>query len=208
MAVQALRDTPVQRFKPTSGTFVGVAGLVVTLGLIGFVAMSEPDLRGLQICLGLGIAAVLIWMTLLRPRVTAYEEALLLRNAATDVEVPFAAIDAAVVRHTLNVWVGERRYMCAAIGRTSRSMLKRGRPGPSAALGLGMSGDKMSSDQSAGIGAGSDYPTYVEQRIEDLARAARQVSAADATPVRRSWAVLELGALAVLGVLLAVSLLV
>ncbi len=208
MAVQAPRDSPVQRFKPTSGTFVGVAGLVVAVGLIGFVAATEPDIRGLQICLGVAIVAVFIWMTLLRPRVTAYEEALLLRNAASDVEVPLAAIDAAVVRHTLNVWVGERRYVCAAIGRTSRSMLTKGRPGASAALGLGMSGDRMSPDQSAKIGTGTDYPSYVEQRIEDLARAARQASAATPTPVRRRWAVLELGALAVLGALLVLSLLV
>src|SRR5437763_1176736 len=112
MAVSGARRRPVQKFKPTSGRALGLLGIVVMVLLIGYVAASEHDLLALRVSLGLGILALLIWMTLLRPRADAYEDSLVLHNMVSDTRVPMASIDAVVVRHTLNVFIDEDRYTC------------------------------------------------------------------------------------------------
>jgi hypothetical protein len=205
MAVRTIGETPVQRFKPTSGRFVGTAGIAVALVLIASVAVTEQNQRGLQICLGLAIVVVLIWMTLLRPGVTAFTQTLILRNLASDFEVPLAAVDAVVVRHALNVWVGERRYVSPAIGRTSRSMLKKRKPGAASGLGTEVNESGQLFGQSSQIGSGADYATFVEQRIEFLARDARRTATGEPAPVRRRWAVLEIAVVAVLALMLLAS---
>jgi hypothetical protein len=196
----------VQKFKPTSGRALGVLGIGVMVLLIGYIAATEHDLLALRVSLGLGILALLIWMTLLRPRADAYEDSLVLHNMVSDTRVPMASIDAVVVRHTLNVFIDEDRYTCVGIGRSSRSMLNRRTPGPMALLGAGQPDEGLTLGQSAKIGAGAEYANFVETRIDGLARAARR-DALDVPPVRRTWAVPELLALGVLGVGLVLSLL-
>jgi hypothetical protein len=177
------------------------------IALVAYVAVTEHDLLALRVCLGLAIAALVIWMTMLRPRAVAYDDSLVLHNMASDTRLPMAGIVAVVVRHTLNVWVGDDRYVCVGIGRSSRSMMKRRSPGPMALLGVDQSEERMGQGQSAKIGAGAEYANFVETRIEGLAHTARR-DRLEAFPARRTWAVPELAALVVLGVLFVVSLLV
>ncbi len=101
---------PVHAFRPTSGAVLGVAGLVAAAAVLLLVALTERSVTGLRVALVAGGAAVLIWMVLLRPRVAAFAETLLLRNMARDTHLPLAEIDTVVVRHTLNVWVGDQRF--------------------------------------------------------------------------------------------------
>lgn len=194
------RPAPVQKFRPTSGTALGHVGIAATLLAIGLVAVTEPSLVGLRICVGLAAFGLLLWLALLRPRVTAYDETLVLRGLASDLHLPLAGIDTAVVRHTLNVWLGEDRYVSPAIGRSSRKMLNRRSRGPMAVLGVEQTDDRMGLGQAGEIGSSGDYATFVENRIEDLARSARRDLRGEPPPVRREWAVPELTALAVLTV--------
>jgi hypothetical protein len=191
---------PVHAFKPTSGSIIGVVGLVVAAMVIVLVVVDERSLVGLRAALVAALAGVVVWMTLLRPRVTAYSDTLLLRNMAGDVHVPMAAIDDVTVRHALVVRVGERRYSCPGIGRSTRSMIRSSGGGPT-----GLSGPAATSGN-------QDYVGFVETTIEDLARAARRdarLVSPDSVPppVRRSWAVPELAAVALLVVALVVTLL-
>jgi len=204
MAVRSPRGTPAERFRSTNGRFLGAVGLLAVVALVVFVAVTESNLRGFQIFLGLAIAGMLIWMVLLRPAVTAYPGILLLRNMLSDTELPLARIDSVVVRHALNVWAGERRYVNPAIGRSSRSMLEQGRrpvrsSGPGATFGDPPGGQ----GHAAALGIAADYPTFVEQRIRTLAKDARRDAVGEPPPVRRTWAVPEIAVVVVLALVLA-----
>lgn len=170
---------PVHAFKPTSGTAVGFLGLLAAVLVIALAATTERTTFGLRTGIVAALAGLLAWMTLLRPRVRAYADTLMLRNMASDTYLPLARIDTVLVRHTLNVWVDDRRYTCPGIGRSTRSMARARGRGAEAAQG-------------------DDYVTFVETTIEDLARSARRDLRGEPPPVRKQWAVPELAALAVL----------
>ena len=112
IVVMASRTTPqpapVHRFRPTNGTAVGVAGLLTATAVVVLVLLTERSATGLRVAIAAAGVAVLVWAVLLRPRVVASEETLLLRHALSDVHLPLAAVEDVVVRSTLNVWVGER----------------------------------------------------------------------------------------------------
>ncbi len=203
-------SVPVQRFKPSNGSAVGVVGLVALTGVLVVTVATERSLLGVRVVLGVGVLMVLVWATMLRPRATAYADRLVLHHAFSDTHLPLVRIDAAVVRHTLNVWLGERRYVCAGIGRSTRAMAKRRKRsrGAMAVLGLEQTDDRMARDDRAAIGTGNDYETFVETRIDDLVRTARRDQRGDPPEVRREWARPELVGLVVTGVGFVASLLV
>jgi hypothetical protein len=205
MAARSSDAQPVQRFKPSNGTVVGSLGLAAIALAVGLVAVSTPDLEGLRVGLGLALAGVVVWAALLRPRVTAYRDVLVLHHMLSDTHVPLAAVDEVVVRHALNVWVGDQRHVCAGIGRSTRSMLSERGRGDVAFFGLGRV-DRLAPKPF--LGADSDYATFVETRISELARAARREGTGELPAVRRVWARRELTVLAVLTVALVLSLLV
>jgi hypothetical protein len=187
---------PVQKFKPTTGPAIGFVGLAVCVLVVGVVATSERSAVGAQVALGAVLLAVVIWLVLLRPRAAAYDDTLVLRGMLSDTTLPLAGIDAAVVRHVLVVWIGDDRYTCAGIARSTRSMMRRRSSAMTSTLGLHQTDPRAGAAGDAGdIGTSGDYATFVETRIEDLARSARR-DGRDAPPVRRTWARLEIAALA------------
>ena len=198
----------MQTFKPTTGHVTGWAGLAVCLLVVGVVVTSEQHVVGLRVALGAVLVAVLVWVALLRPRATAYDDTLVLRGMVSDTTLPLARIDTAVVRHVLVVWVGEDRYTCSSIARSTRSMVKPRSPGALSVLGVQQADDRMGAvGQSGDIGGSGDYATFVETRIEDLARSARR-DGKDGPEVQRRWARVEIGALAVAGLAFVLSLVV
>ena len=197
---------PVQRFKPTGGTVIGYASLVAGAVVVGLVVVTQPTLAGLRTCLAVGIVAVLVWMALLRPRATAYDDVLVLRNLATDTHVPLARIDEVVVRHTLNVWVGDDRYVCIGIGRSTRRLVGRRDHGPLAVLGVEHDDARWGFGGQHDDAADRDYAGFVETRIVDLARTARRDLRGEPPAVRRVWAVPELTVLGILAAALVVTL--
>lgn len=206
MAVGTTGQKPVQKFKPTSGRAIGALSIGVMVVLILYIAITEHDVFALRVCLGLALAALVVWVTMLRPRADAYPDTLVLHNMVSDTRLPMVFIEAVKVRNTLNVWVDGVRYVCVGIGRSTRSMVKRRSPGPSAILGGELSQERLGQGESAKIGAGMEYAAFVETRIEGLASAARR-DRLEASPVQRTWAVPELVGLAVLAVAFALSLL-
>jgi hypothetical protein len=200
------RPDPVQKFKPTHGTVLGYLGLVVAALVVLALLTTEPGLTGVRWSLGIAIAAVLVWAVMIRPRATAYDETLVLHHALSDTHLPLAQIDTVVVRQMLNVWIGEHRYLCAGIGRSTRKLLKSRSRGPMAGLGLRQADDHPGMGDVADFGSGADYATFVETRIEDLARSAKRDRQSEPPRVRRTWAVPELTALAVLGAAFVASL--
>ena len=122
-----LANQPLERFKATSGQAVGWGGLIFAAVIVGYVVLAHHTLTGLRVALGMVLFALVVWMTQLRWRATLYPDGVVLRNGARDAVLPLVLVDAVTVRQTLNVWAGERRYVCVGIGRSARSMVKEGR---------------------------------------------------------------------------------
>lgn len=210
------RERPVERFKPTTGTFVGYAGLLVAAFAVGYAALYVHSLVGLRIALAALFAAVLVWVSQLRPRVTAYPRTLHMKGSLRDAYIPYVLIDEVAMAQTLNVWVGERRFMCIGIGLSLgtdiRQRAKKQRQG--SLLGSSRShefsekADRAAPDQTA-----ASYQTFVVTRIEELVEQARKEmhrrgESADSAEVRRAYAVPEIVALVVTGLAFVATLLV
>jgi hypothetical protein len=204
----------LERFKPTTGMFIGWAGMAVAAFALVYVVISVHTVVGLRIGIGALFAAALIWSTQLRPRVTAYTRDLHLLGSLRDARVPYVAIDQVTLGQTLNVWVGERRFVCIGIGKSLAADVKQRAKKENQGSLLGKSRMRELSDKAdlAGLDqTAMDYQTFVVTRIEELVdQAKRQRKLAGDTgeppPVRRPYAVPEIVALAVTALAFVVSL--
>jgi hypothetical protein len=204
-------SAPLDRFKPTTGAVAGWVGIGFAGFVVGYVLVEARTVEGLRVGLAALLAGVVVWVTQLRPRVTAYPGHLLLHGSVRDLEVPYALIDDVVLGQTLNIWVGGRRLVCVGIGRSlGMEMRNKGRSHGSALFGAGrVAGMDLTPDGSPGPRMPSvAYHDFVLDRIRDLVAAAdRSAACARDLRVRRHWAVPELAALGCLSVALLVALL-
>jgi hypothetical protein len=195
------RVEPVERFRATSGRVVGSVSLAAVVALLGYVAVGMQTPTGLRLATGLVLLGVLVWVTQLRPRATAYPDVIHLQNSLRDATVPLVVVDGVAVRRMLTVWVGDRRYVCIGIGTPLHKMVGVKSRGPSSLLGW----DRLEAyteeatpplpDQSA-----TSYQDFVETRIAELAEDARRRAALrSGSPIpqpTRTWAWPEIVALA------------
>jgi hypothetical protein len=199
-----------ERFAPTSGRIVGVIGLLLAAAIVGFGLVDrDSGIADWLIALA-ALAGVLVWAAVLRPRVSLVGAHLELRNMLETVSIPLAAIEEMALRQLLAVRVGDKRFLCPALGRSRRQL--RGRP----AFGSGAVAGRLRS-KPADTRTSVDYADFVEQRIrqrmedERAARGIRPGSAeqlALASEVRRQRAWPEIVALAVLAVAVVVTVVV
>jgi len=198
------RGEPVERFHPTGGRIVGSLSLAVIAGILVYAVVAERTVDGLKLGAGAAFFGVLVWLTQLRPRVTAYRDVLRLQNSVRDIDVPLTLLDDVHVGRMLSVWVGQKRYVCVGISAPLRTMVGSRKHGSSSVLGWDRLGEYAEHatpprpEQSA-----VSYPEYVESRIVTLADEARRRTevgerAADEA-ARGEWAWPAIGALAATG---------
>lgn len=168
-----------ERFGPSTGLVSGWAGVVLAVAVLVLVAVGVHSVVGVRIGLGALFTAIVLWVTQLRPRLTAYPDVLQMRGCLRDTAVPFALIDDVALGQTLNVWVGERRFVCIGIGATSRA-------GPEHEL---------------------SYPALVLRKIRDRVAQAHSQEHEVAPAVRQTYAVPEVLALVVTGLAFVLSVL-
>ena len=209
----------IERFRPTNGRLMGALGLLLcACAVFVLVAYEAPHVAvpGVLACL---FVAVLVWMSMLRPSVTASETDLHLRSLFESVRIPLASIDTAVVRRYLLVRSGGRKYICPAISRPLRKTVRTEmRWSGQSLMTPGVSAERLGELQTDLKDRPElAYPDFVEQRIAALAandRARRGIEERSeeeyelGSQVERRAAWLELGALAVLAVAFVVSLVV
>lgn len=200
------RSRPVERFTPTNGLAAGWCGLVLAAAVIVYAALTEHSTLGLRLALGAALAGVLVWVTQLRPRVTALPDALLMHGSISDVTIPYVLVDEVTMGQTLNVWAGGRRYVCVGIGRSLGYDVRQ-------KFRAQRSGGLLGENRAAGFGAeatrltGPTYQSFVLSRILDLVAQARRGGAPSSEPeVRKVYAVPELVGLAVTAAAFLVSL--
>lgn len=207
---QRLREEePVERFKPTSGRFVGWCGLALAASTLLWVVFNEHSATGLQLGLVAVFGALGIWVTQLRPRVTAYPGWLVLHGSLRDTYVPYAAIDELSMGQTLNVWVGPRRYVCIGIGKSlGYEMRQRVRGQGSESMTGGNRNYGFSGQPTVpGSEHRMSYQTFVMSRLDDLVAHSRhnRPPAGERPEVRQEYAVREIAALVVVGLAMVAS---
>ena len=186
-------DGEVERFHPTSGRVVGVVALLATAAVLVIGVVDAPNGVPLALVPGCLLAALVIWVVLLRPAVRVEGEDLVLRGAVDTRWVPLAAVDRVSVGVLLVALVGDRRYASSAVGRSRREARRD---------------DKAAAASDRGVDpADQSYGGFVQSRLERLVEDAR-AQGKPAGVVRRAWAWPEIVGLVVLGLVFVVALLV
>ena len=198
MAEVGPEDATVEKFAQNGGQVVaGLGALVVLAMLLGWV-LDPDEVAFWFVPLALVIATV-IWTSTLRPRVLVQGSSLVMRNMLSTVRIPLATIEEIAVRQVMAVRAGDKRYVCAGVGRTLRQAIKG-------------SAVQRAREQMGGLRAeiatvvepGLIYADYVELRVrelvkEDLARRGIKAMSPEvdelASHIRREPAWPEIGAL-------------
>ena len=211
----------VQTFRVTSGRVTGVIGLAMCVVVAVLFAVTEHPAVAVPGVLGCAFVGVLIWASLLRPRIAATAQELLMWTLFEKVAIPLASIDTVLVRRYLVVRSGGVKYICPAIGRslrqTARTDLKwQGSP-QMLAPGMQLNDERIAAQTEVKKPQELAYADFVESEIVRLADADRLRRGIEARSeeeyelgahARRRWAWLEIGAVVVLGVAFVISLVV
>jgi hypothetical protein len=153
-----------EKFAQNGGTFIAVLGGVVVAGfLIGWAL--DADGVPLWVPAGAMLGAVLIWTSIVRPRVLVEMGQLVLRNMFSTVRIPLATVEEIAVQQVLAVRAADKRYVCAGVGRSLRQVMK----GTSFARARQQAG-ALTGEVAADIESGMDYGDYVETRLRHLVR--------------------------------------
>lgn len=131
---------------------MGLSLVVIVLGYGLLLPGSVPR----PVVGGAPLVGVLVWLTVLRPRVGVTADTLVLRGALHTVRLPLAAVHHVAVRRLLVVFVAEERYTCVGLGRTRRQV---------------RSVDRVPAGERAPLETATDY---AEDRIRVLAADARR----------------------------------
>lgn len=210
-----------ESFATPSGRYLGyiVVGAAVVLCLLGLKSQGTGALGMISICVAF---ALLAWVALIRPRVSAHQNGLLLRNMLRDTFVPWASIRSCRAAQTLQVGTRDRIYHGLGLTKSARQASKEQRqrrvgPGGGRTIfgpNLGMSSmasapqlpsrpdgedglivNKVNEEQ-----IGGSYFSHAEQRIETLAKQ-HAAKTADKTP-RVVWDPMAIGGLLLAGLAL------
>lgn len=173
----------LERFKPTGGRWLGVAGMVMLVILGAAIASTGLDRSNGALLAALALVLALVWAALVRPGLRAYDDHLLIRNPWSDVHIPWSEITDVEVRQTLQIYAGGKRHHCVAVGKSTRKLALGDRPGAST----------TDLDPHTDI----DYADYVVSKIGDYATAGSDREGVYAEVTRR-WAWPEIVATAVI----------
>jgi hypothetical protein len=175
----------VEKFAPTGSRWLGWVIMVGAAGIAAFAIGHDlsRDFRAIFVAVAV---ALLSWVVLIRPVVSANSNGVLLHNMLRDVFVPWSKITKCRIFQTLQIVTDEDRFHGLGLGRSTRKMVQRnfgrsslvsGWLAPTAQGGgstaptpvRGLSGDLPAPE----IAPGAAYQDYVESRISDLAQRAR-----------------------------------
>ncbi|WP_028653926.1 hypothetical protein [Nocardioides sp. J54] len=163
----------------SGGLVSGFLGIGTVLALLVFAVLSDDDGFAPWAFPALLLAAVLMWAVLLRPAVVLHPGELELRNVLHSRFIPYPLMTDVQVKQVTVVEVGDERFVGAGLGRSRGTMRSDAKAGPD-----------ITADHSIGW--------LVEEKVRRRMNPHDPV--ADPGPVRRVWALPEVGAIAVLAV--------
>jgi hypothetical protein len=182
----------IERFGATPSRVVGL--LVVAFAVFAAVDAARHGLTAtnLLIIAVAVFAATAAWMVLVRPRVTAYQRAVVIHNPASDIEIPWPLVLGAEARQTLRVYTEDETFHAAGIVKSSRQIIQAKR-GPVIGSLTGTGTEVPWTTPGASDRPASTYPDTVAQRLMTIA--GQQRAAQPSAPIVRRWAVPEITAL-------------
>ncbi|CAN5257764.1 MAG: hypothetical protein ACSLEW_15090 [Nocardioides sp.] len=165
----------VEWFSATSGRVIGWVGIVIGVLAAATTLVQSGDPAWMAFGAVVSCAA---WVALLRPRIGATDEELLLRGMVSTVAIGWGSVRTIAVSRFTAVWVGDKRYVCPAVGHSLRAAVRT--PGRIA--------DRRP----------TDYASHVEAQLRRRMEDALVKNPAGTTDeVRRIWAWPEIAALSV-----------
>ncbi len=154
----------VEKFTPTTRVS-SYLGLLVVVGGIALTLSDGHSVAHWAVIAGWLFLATTLVLVNLRPAVYARADSVLVRNALTDVEVPWRLITLVEVRHLLEIVAGDRVVKALAFSRTTRQQRRYER---TAGVTVRRSMDQPLTGRE--MTEGVDYTDYVAQRLRDLVR--------------------------------------
>lgn len=179
-----MADEVVEKFRPTGGRILGVLALLMVAAVVVISLVDREHPFPPEVVWGSLFLGSLVWAAMLRPRLWVTTSDLVMRNMASTIRIPLAAIEQIAVRQVVVVRAGEERYVSPAVGKSWRQTAfnrsGRGEPKP---------------------GAATPYPDFVDDRLHEVTEEARAKAGitllsdeqlALAAGVRREWAWFEI----------------
>lgn len=202
------REECVEVFKPTSGRFLGVVGIVVCAAVV-VIGVADPGSGFGTTTMAVAVlVGALVHGAMLKPVVRVTEDELVLVNLFETVRLPLAAVQSVVVRQVLAVLVADKRYVSPAVGRSFRQALRKPRSTRELAM-TPVPGEGLVAEE------GMNYADFVEDRLRALCAQARSrhrvkqgspEQAAVAAQVSRRAAYVQIAVVALAGLVAALSL--
>ncbi|HET6166026.1 MAG TPA: hypothetical protein VFE07_04305 [Marmoricola sp.] len=203
-----------RRFHPTSGTAIGWLGIGLAVLAVVVVALDDLTLGGVRFGLVAVAFGLLVWCFMLRPRLVIGQSHVELRNAFSSWHVPLAGIRRVSVRAITRITTDEGAYDGIAVGRPMRTLrhLPNTRPARIGIPGLGPSiAESAPADRSSRRRTELDANSVADFAVERILEAADEARGASTRAgstgtTHRSWAWIEIAALAAVVVALLVTL--
>lgn len=202
----------VESFAPTGGRVLGIITLLIGLAVIVDIIVEWRSLEGLTAAAVVIALAALVWASMVRPSVVAYEEILVVRNFIRDVWIPWRLVQSTEVKPvlTINTTDGQafRSVAVGATGADRRALWKA-----KARAMDGSSGNSAPGGPTAGVSTSSAGPAAPEN-VSSALRAAHRIevmaekyagSAPEGGQVVRTWAWPEIAAFCVAAVIAALT---
>jgi hypothetical protein len=181
------RRKVVESFAPTGGRILGVITLVIALLVLVDIVVQWRTMDGLTaggVVVALG---ALVWISMIRPAVVAYEEVLVMRNLIRDVWIPWALVKNTEIRPILIVHTeqGSYRSVAVAVTRADRRAMWRSKEDAAKLRDMGGSAPTPSS-RAAEQTARLSPAMHASHRIEVMAK--KYGESAPGGDVRKTWA--------------------
>lgn len=191
------RSRPEETFASPGAGF-GWFGVVVVVAFVSLVLSDGRSVGHLAFVAGFALFAAVVVSVNIRPRLHLYPEHLLVRNALTDVWVPWASIELVEVRQVMEIDVGDDVVRALAFGRTIRQQRRHA---------MNAKGPTVRAAEQGSDLQGVDYTDFVASRLTDLAQSRGGGigrGRRPAQPVVRTWRWVEVAVLGLLTALTAV----
>jgi hypothetical protein len=184
-------DEVVEKFRPTGGRILGVLALVMVAAVVVIDLVDREHPFPPEVVWGSLFFGSLVWAAMLRPRLWVTTSDLVMRNMASTVRIPLAAIEQIAVRQVVVVRAGEERFVSPAVGKSWRQ------------TAFNRSGRRESKPGAVrpSVPVATPYPDFVDDRLHEVTEEARAKAGitllsdeqlALAAGVRREWAWLEI----------------
>lgn len=198
LAVEAA-GPQIETFATPAGRYLGytAVGAALVLGLLGVKSQGTGAFSLIGFCVAF---SALSWVALIRPRVTAHKNGLVLRNMVRDTFLPWASVKSCRVAQTLQIGTRDKIYHGLGLTKSARQATReqrrpRGGPKPVFGPNLGfnrmasprrsstLADDALATDKAKEQQTGGSYFSHAEQRIETLASQGAATTAGSAPKV-------------------------